>query len=99
MIGIFVGQDMCQQRFGGHAAINRAVRCGRLNDGALAGAAPVARPTDHAHPQLSRDVIQHLCPIFADRPLPFEHRRVQPRMLKFAQSGCTDTDEHEIYRR
>jgi hypothetical protein len=57
---------MREQRFRGHAAVDWTVRRGRLRDSLLAGPAAVARPPDHPHPELSGNIIQHLCAVFAD---------------------------------
>ena len=66
MVGVFVDQHMRQQRLGGHAAVNRTFRSGRLHDRLLAGSATIPRPADHADPQLGRHIVEHLRPIFAD---------------------------------
>jgi hypothetical protein len=57
---------MRQQRLGRHAAVNRPVRRGSLNDRALTSPAAVPWPADHLHPQLRRHVIQHLRTVLAD---------------------------------
>ncbi len=61
-----VDQDLRDQRLGRHPAIDRPIRRRRLDDGALAGAAAIARPADHLHPVLRRDDVKHLRPVFAD---------------------------------
>ena len=66
VVAVFVDQHMRQQRLGRHAAVDRPLRRRRLNDRFLAGPAAIARPADHPDPQLGRDVVQHLGPVFAD---------------------------------
>ena len=43
MIGVFCDQDLCDQRFGGNAALNDPCRCRGLHDRALARPAAVPR--------------------------------------------------------
>jgi hypothetical protein len=67
VVGIFVDQNVGQQSFGRHAAVDRPFRRGRLHDAAVAGPTAIARPADHLNADLRGDVIQHLGPVFADR--------------------------------
>ncbi len=66
MVTVFADQHLCQQSLGGHAAIDRTLWCWRLDDSPLTSPAAIARPADHAHPQLSGDVVEHLGTVFAD---------------------------------
>ena len=67
MVSEFVDQHMRQQRLGGHAAIDRPLGRGRLHDRLLAGPTAIPRPPDYLDPELGRNVVQHLCPVLADR--------------------------------
>ena len=49
-----------------HAAIDRPLRRGRLNDSTLAGAASVAGPAYHLNAQLGRNQVEHLGAIVTD---------------------------------
>ena len=49
-----------------HAAIDRPLRRGRLNDSTLAGAASVAGPAYHLNAQLGRNQVEHLSAIVTD---------------------------------
>ena len=66
MLGILGDQHLRDQRLGGHPAVDRPLRCRRLDHSALAGPAAVARPADHLHPVLRRDDVEHLRAVFAD---------------------------------
>ena len=57
---------MRDQRFRGHAAVDRPFRRRCLHHGALAGAASIARPAHHLHAQLGRNQIEHLAAVVAD---------------------------------
>ena len=67
VVSEFVDQHMRQQRLGGHAAIDRPLGRGRLHDRLLAGPTAIPRPPDYLDPELGRNVVQHLCPVLADR--------------------------------
>ena len=67
VVAVFVDQDMRQQRFGGHTAVDRAVRCRRLHDRLPTGAARVARSVRHSDAEVCRQVIQHLGAVVADQ--------------------------------
>jgi hypothetical protein len=60
-------QDMYQQRFGCHAAIDWPLRRRCLHDGLPAGTAPVARTADDFRPQLRGHDVQHLRAGLADQ--------------------------------
>jgi hypothetical protein len=66
VVAVLADQHLGQQSLGGQAAINRTLRGWRLNHGPLAHPAAIARPADHAHPQLGGDIVQHLGAVFAD---------------------------------
>src|ERR1700722_19299068 len=59
MVTVFADQHLCQQSLGGHAAIDRTLWCWRLDDSPLASPTAITWPADHAHPQLSGDVVEH----------------------------------------
>ena len=65
-VAVLADQNLSQQSLGGQPAINRTLRGWRLNDSPFAHPAAIARPADHAHPQLGGDVVQHLGAVFAD---------------------------------
>ena len=67
VVPIFADQHMRQQRLGRHAAIDRALRRGRLHHGLLAHPAAVARTADDLHAELGRHMVQHLGTVLADR--------------------------------
>jgi len=66
VIAVFVDQNVRQQRFRCHAAVDRPIRRGCLNDSALTGATSEARTADQLHAQLRRHVIEHLGAVFPD---------------------------------
>jgi hypothetical protein len=62
----FADDDVGNQRFRRHAAIDGPLWRGCLHNSALAGAASVAWPAHHLHAQLGRNQIEHLAAIVAD---------------------------------
>jgi hypothetical protein len=58
--------DVHHQRFGGHATIDRPLRCGCLNDGTFAHMAGVARTARHLNPQLARNNVELLDTVLTD---------------------------------
>jgi hypothetical protein len=67
MIGVLAHQHLRQQRLGRHPAGDRPLRGGSLHDCLLTGPAAVARATDHLHPQLGGDDVEHLARVLADQ--------------------------------
>jgi hypothetical protein len=67
VVGIFVDQNVGQQRLGRQATVDRPFRRWRLHHRAVARPAAIARAADHLNADLCRDVIQHLGAVFADR--------------------------------
>ena len=59
VVGVFGDEHLRDQRVGGQTALDQPGRC-------LAGAAGVARPADHQHPELHRHHVEALGHVLAD---------------------------------
>src|SRR6185312_624480 len=66
MIGVLGDQHLGDEGFGWNAALDDPCRCRRLDNGALARPAPVARTTRHQHPEGGWNDIEPLGNVFAD---------------------------------
>lgn len=66
MVAVLADQHLGYQCLGRHAAVNRTVGCGGLDNSIFAGAAAITWPADQPNPELSGDEVQHLSLVFAD---------------------------------